>query len=317
MPPTAAAWSGAEAPPNQRTKRLQGAIRPRGPNRPQKPMAEKSPDQHPRTPVRAGMRREIEGTTLGPVEPCLGLNPDNLIRAVVFHMGCSSKRYDLLAEHWQGQFSPIGDDMKNIRLKSNLLQPPEKAGVSIPPAPLRTWLKLKGGVNQFVAEALPCSYSKPALSMKGWRRCREEETQQALTPELVGRFLSFDSSNIYSTVQAVSHALQVAMSSRLTWRAIADSPHQMMQAWQLHPFLQLLRMNQTSTEGVYLDADGDLATDFDLLNFVLLPNNSFSGVKVGSLERDDTQEIKFSIDQDAIVWPRCFKQVGNSTELLE
>ncbi|KAJ6651963.1 hypothetical protein lerEdw1_015878 [Lerista edwardsae] len=172
-------------------------------------------------------------------------------------------------------------------------------------------------VNQFGMNVFPCSYSKPALSMKGWLRCREEETQQALTPEVVGRFLSYDGSNVYGTVQAVIHALQVALSSRLTWRAIADSPHQMMQSWQLHPFLQHLRMNLTSMEGVYLDADGDLATDFDLLNFVLLPNNSFSGVKVGSFERDNTQEIKFSIDQKAIVWPRRFKQVGNSTELLE
>ncbi|KAJ6651962.1 hypothetical protein lerEdw1_015877, partial [Lerista edwardsae] len=172
-------------------------------------------------------------------------------------------------------------------------------------------------VDQFGMNALQCSYSKPALSMKGWRRCREKETQQALPPEEVGRFLSFDSSNIYSTVQAVIHALQVALSSRLTWRAIADSPHQMMQSWQIHPFLQHLRMNLTSMEGVYLDADGNLATDFDIVNLVLLPNNSFSGVKVGSFERDNTQEIKFSIDQDAIVWPRRFKQVGNSTELLQ
>ncbi|KAJ6651685.1 hypothetical protein lerEdw1_020717, partial [Lerista edwardsae] len=142
-------------------------------------------------------------------------------------------------------------------------------------------------VQQFLKEAFRCSYSKPALSMKGWVRCREKEIQQALTPEVVGWVLSEDNSNIYGTVQAVSHALQVAMSSRLTWKAIADSPHQMMQSWQLHPFLQHLRMNLTSTEGFYLDADGDLATDFDIVNFVLLPNNSFSGVKVGSLERDD------------------------------
>ncbi|KAJ6652077.1 hypothetical protein lerEdw1_013542 [Lerista edwardsae] len=176
---------------------------------------------------------------------------------------------------------------------------------------------LSVSIKQFGKNAFQCSYSKPALSMKGWVRCREKETQQALTPELVGRILSYDSFNIYSTVQAVIRALQFALSSRLTWRAITDSPHQMLQSWQLHPFLQNLRMNLTSMQGVYLDADGDLATDFDIVNFLLLPNNSFSGVKVGSLERDDTQEIKFSIDQKAIVWPRRFKQVGNSTELLE
>ncbi|KAJ6651734.1 hypothetical protein lerEdw1_020668 [Lerista edwardsae] len=88
-------------------------------------------------------------------------------------------------------------------------------------------------IKQFGMNAFQCSYSKPASSMKGWRRCREKERQQALTPEEVGRVLSQDSSNIYGTVQAVIHALQVALSSRLNWRAIADSPHQMLQSWQV------------------------------------------------------------------------------------
>ncbi|XP_066469201.1 vomeronasal type-2 receptor 26-like [Tiliqua scincoides] len=77
---------------------------------------------------------------------------------------------------------------------------------------------------------------------------------------------------------------------------------------QLHPFLRNSQYYNTSTEGVYLDEKGDLAANFDIVNFVAFPNQSIARVKVGSLERQSSAEIKFTIDQDAIVWPKGFNQ---------
>ncbi|XP_053149362.1 vomeronasal type-2 receptor 26-like [Hemicordylus capensis] len=59
---------------------------------------------------------------------------------------------------------------------------------------------------------------------------------------------------------------------------------------------------------VYIDENGDLAADFDIVNFVAFPNNSIARVKVGSLERQASSEINISIDQKDIVWPRRFQQ---------
>ncbi|XP_066469188.1 vomeronasal type-2 receptor 26-like [Tiliqua scincoides] len=78
-------------------------------------------------------------------------------------------------------------------------------------------------------------------------------------------------------------------------------------AGKLHPFLSNPRFYNTSMEGVYLNEDGDLAADFDIVNFVAFPNQSLARVKVGSLKRQNFPEIQFTIDQDAIVWPKVFK----------
>lgn len=64
-------------------------------------------------------------------------------------------------------------------------------------------------------------------------------------------------------------------------------------------------------EGAYLDEDGDLAANFDIVNFVAFPNRSLAKVKVGSLEREkNSAEIQLTFDQDAIVWPKGFNKVG-------
>ncbi|XP_066469200.1 vomeronasal type-2 receptor 26-like [Tiliqua scincoides] len=77
---------------------------------------------------------------------------------------------------------------------------------------------------------------------------------------------------------------------------------------ELHPFLSNSHFYNTSMDGVYLDEDGELVADFDIVNFVAFPNQSIARVKVGSLERKNFQEIQFTIDQDAIVWPKAFNQ---------
>ncbi|XP_053234761.1 vomeronasal type-2 receptor 26-like [Podarcis raffonei] len=62
-------------------------------------------------------------------------------------------------------------------------------------------------------------------------------------------------------------------------------------------------------DGAYWDENGELAADFDIVNWVAFPNKSLVGLKVGSVERSASPEkIKFAIDQNVIVWPRWFNQ---------
>ncbi|XP_026545859.1 vomeronasal type-2 receptor 26-like [Notechis scutatus] len=61
-------------------------------------------------------------------------------------------------------------------------------------------------------------------------------------------------------------------------------------------------------EGVYLDQNGELAADFDLVNWLKFPNRSLVRVKFGSFSRQRSQEPKFIIDQDAIIWPKWFNK---------
>ncbi|XP_062978025.1 uncharacterized protein LOC134395794, partial [Elgaria multicarinata webbii] len=66
---------------------------------------------------------------------------------------------------------------------------------------------------------------------------------------------------------------------------------------QLHPFLGNFQFYNHSMDGVYLDENGDLAADFDILYFAKLPNHSVFEKKVGSLERQGTSDITLTIDQ--------------------
>ncbi|XP_066469195.1 vomeronasal type-2 receptor 26-like [Tiliqua scincoides] len=77
---------------------------------------------------------------------------------------------------------------------------------------------------------------------------------------------------------------------------------------QLHPFLRTSHFYNTSMEGVYLDEEGNVLADFDIVNFVAFPNQSTARVKVGSIERQNSPKIKFTIDQKAIRWSKGFNQ---------
>ncbi|XP_061469622.1 vomeronasal type-2 receptor 26-like [Rhineura floridana] len=90
-------------------------------------------------------------------------------------------------------------------------------------------------IEQFGEKGFNCSYSKHALSVKGWTRCRERENLEMLSQDDVERILSLDSYRIYSTVQAVAHALDVAYSSRSKWRVRDRLEVQRLQPWETLP----------------------------------------------------------------------------------
>ncbi|KAG8127428.1 hypothetical protein E2320_014349 [Naja naja] len=66
---------------------------------------------------------------------------------------------------------------------------------------------------------------------------------------------------------------------------------------ELYPFLQSSQFHNNSIEGVYLDKEGDLTADLDIVNWVLFPNKSFKRVKTGSVEKQASQDFKVTIDQ--------------------
>ncbi|KAJ6651966.1 hypothetical protein lerEdw1_015881 [Lerista edwardsae] len=167
-------------------------------------------------------------------------------------------------------------------------------------------------IQDFGEKAFHCSYSKPVSSVKSWMRCKETEEGETLPQDVMEIILSQDSYSIYKTVKTVAHALHATLLARaLNRRVKADAgklEHQM-----LHPFLSCFY--NASLEGSYPDEAGDLAADFDIVNFVAFPNQSLARVQVGSLERQkNSPEIQLTIDQDAIVWPKGFNQVGKPTD---
>ncbi|XP_032064343.1 vomeronasal type-2 receptor 26-like [Thamnophis elegans] len=184
---------------------------------------------------------------------------------------------------------------------------------------LRTEKKIKyddmvlfyASVELYVYRAFRCSYSKHALSVKGWIRCRERENRRSLPQEQIERVLSLNGYRLYKTIWAVAHALNAAFASRSKQRrrkSGKESGIQTLQPWQLHPFLQNSQLYNHSIESVYLSKDGELIADLDIIYWVKFPNKSVNQVIFGSIEGQGSLESKLIIKEEAIVWPKWLNQ---------
>ncbi|XP_061469506.1 vomeronasal type-2 receptor 26-like [Rhineura floridana] len=72
-----------------------------------------------------------------------------------------------------------------------------------------------------------------------------------------------------------------------------------------------------STDGVYLDQNRELAADLDVVNWVMFPNKSILRVKFGIIARQGSPDLQFTIDQDAIVWPKLLNQTLPPSRCVE
>ncbi|XP_054832609.1 vomeronasal type-2 receptor 26-like [Eublepharis macularius] len=70
---------------------------------------------------------------------------------------------------------------------------------------------------------------------------------------------------------------------------------------QLHTFLKNSRLYNTSMGDASWDENGDAAVNSELLKWTRFSNGTTVGVKVGSVERQASPDLKFTIDQDAFL----------------
>ncbi|XP_060549352.1 vomeronasal type-2 receptor 26-like [Pantherophis guttatus] len=166
-------------------------------------------------------------------------------------------------------------------------------------------------LRKFVKTAFQRSYLSPGLSKRIWERCTEKENWEIPPHNVVADILSEDSHSISTAIQAVSSVLHALCSSHLSWRRIQIGDHlvpQVVQPWQIHPFLKNFQLYNLSGDNVYLDEEGNPVADLDIINWAMFPNKSTVGVNIGNIEREASSEVKVSINQSAIKWPISFNQ---------
>ncbi|KAK9405562.1 type-2 vomeronasal receptor [Crotalus adamanteus] len=175
-------------------------------------------------------------------------------------------------------------------------------------------------IEAFMVKKIHCSYRKPALSVKGWTRCTEKENLETLPLEKIEKIFSLDSSLTYNAIQIVAHALNVAYSSqsqRIRMERKSKLEVEKIQPWQLHHFLKDPQIYNNTMEGMYLDRNGDLMADFDILSWVWFPNKSTTRVKFGSLVREGATGMKFSINKETITKPQWLNQPLPYSQCME
>ncbi|KAG8127420.1 hypothetical protein E2320_014346, partial [Naja naja] len=169
-------------------------------------------------------------------------------------------------------------------------------------------------LETFWEEAFSCSYSKPGLSVKGWRRCKENGNVETLPPQELERVLSQDRYTIYNTIKIVVEGLQAALMSTSrknpgSGENRLESDAFRLQPWQLHSFLRGIQFSNDSSSGLYMDKDGELRANFDIMNWVQFPNQTHGRVKIGSIEKTAEAGFKFTICPETILWPLQFNKI--------
>ncbi|XP_053149288.1 vomeronasal type-2 receptor 26-like [Hemicordylus capensis] len=84
---------------------------------------------------------------------------------------------------------------------------------------------------------------------------------------------------------------------------------------QLHDFLRMFY--NTSLERLYLDENGEMAGDFDIVNWVIFPNRSNGRVTIGSITGQAPLDAKFTIHPEAVVWPQQFNKTLPRSRCVE
>uniref|UniRef100_A0A8C5S2Y1 Receptor ligand binding region domain-containing protein n=1 Tax=Laticauda laticaudata TaxID=8630 RepID=A0A8C5S2Y1_LATLA len=138
---------------------------------------------------------------------------------------------------------------------------------------------------------------------KGGKQCTGSENLKNLPNYTFGRSMIGDSYNIYNAVHALAHALHATYGSRArpTMMRLGKRTSNV-KSWQIVAYLSNVQFNNSAGEEVSFSEDGLGSARYDLLNWVVLPNQSFVPMKVGQVNPEALPGQDFTINSDGIIW---------------
>ncbi|XP_015277265.1 PREDICTED: vomeronasal type-2 receptor 26-like [Gekko japonicus] len=172
--------------------------------------------------------------------------------------------------------------------------------------------KEDGFIRQFWQQAFLCSFSNNTIDAEGGEICTGEEKLKDLPGSIFETITTAHSYNIYNSVYAVVHALHIMWSSKFKYRTtIPGGKWNLLDQdwWQLHQFLRSFSFNNSAGERISFNQNGELVTEFDIINWITFPNQSFHRVKVGKTDSKAPPNKMLLIHDKTIEWPMVFNQV--------
>nr|XP_008113681.1 PREDICTED: vomeronasal type-2 receptor 26 [Anolis carolinensis] len=164
-------------------------------------------------------------------------------------------------------------------------------------------------LHAFWQYAFNCSFPSHPLYTTNQHYTGEEKQRAIFEMGMFGQSYS-----IYNAVYAVAHALHAMYRSRTRHKALRDgltwSPMNV-QPWQLHLFLNKVRFNNSAGEEIFFNNNMELTGGYDIVNWVIYPNRSFSRRQVGKIDSQAPDGKEFTITEDDIVWNPYFNQMWN------
>ncbi|XP_054850314.1 vomeronasal type-2 receptor 26-like [Eublepharis macularius] len=169
-----------------------------------------------------------------------------------------------------------------------------------------------GFIRTFWQQAFDCVFPDTDVGNEPMNSCTGEEKLENLPGTFFEMSLTGQSYSIYNAVYALAHALHAMYSPRTKYSIMRDGGKlkpPKPQQFQLHPFLRSITFNNSAGDEISLDGKGELVGVFDIINWIIFPNKSFSRVKVGKMDSRAPLSREFSINDETITWHSNFNQV--------
>nr|XP_028560557.1 vomeronasal type-2 receptor 26-like [Podarcis muralis] len=173
--------------------------------------------------------------------------------------------------------------------------------------------KEDGFIEDFWEEAFNCSFHKFVVDEMERKICTGAENLETLPTSVFQMSMTGHSYSIYNAVYAIAHALHAMQSLQFkeqTWASRERQTFLNQQQHKLQHFLRSVSFNNSAGEKVTFDQNGEIVAGFDIMNWIVFPNQSFQRVKVGKMDAHSLgpPENVFSIQEDIIMWPTRFNQ---------
>uniref|UniRef100_H9GTH3 G-protein coupled receptors family 3 profile domain-containing protein n=1 Tax=Anolis carolinensis TaxID=28377 RepID=H9GTH3_ANOCA len=127
--------------------------------------------------------------------------------------------------------------------------------------------------------------------------CTGEEKLEMLPGTFFETSMTAQSYSIYNAIYAITHALDKMLSSSTSKLKTTANRRRLL----IHSFLRNISFNNSAGDPVSFDENGELASGFDIINWVIFPNKSFARVNVGRMDPQAFLGPKFTIDGEAVV----------------
>ncbi|XP_062813539.1 vomeronasal type-2 receptor 26 [Anolis carolinensis] len=167
-----------------------------------------------------------------------------------------------------------------------------------------------GFIVDFWQQAFGCVFPSHFFGEVTGDTCTGQEKLDSLPGALFEISMTGHSYSIYNAVYALAYALHAMSSCRFKHNSVADGRGFKLEnqpPWQIHHYLKRVSFNNSAGDKVSFDRNGELLAGFDIVNWIILPNQSFHRVKVGRMDHQDSSAGSFFIEH-TIMWPHWFNQ---------
>ncbi|XP_025030347.1 vomeronasal type-2 receptor 26-like [Python bivittatus] len=166
-------------------------------------------------------------------------------------------------------------------------------------------------IKEFWTHAFGCAFQGSNLGDEKEDICTGEEKLESLPEHIFPKRITGHSYSIYNAVYAVAHALQAMYSSASGRKVVMKEEGRKLYnhgPWLLFHFMKSVSFNNSASERIFFDQNRELVQELDIINWLIFPNQSFTGVKVGKMDPQSPPEEAFTINEDAMVWHSWFNQ---------